>query len=246
MSWMELPDELAHWVTSDVAACDALVTLSQLDRRSRQQSARRLSSLSALREPPFELSAATILGHQPLSVLSPDTCIGQDGARVLAGACGAGALRHLASLHLSRMDIGASGMEALALACCSLLNLKALGMYDNTIGDAGVQALVGAAHSGGLTRLEHLHLGHNQIGDAGAEALALSAGAFAALTVLSLEINHIGDRGMRALADACRTLALPSIWYIYLGCNPGLGTPVRDALQERRRRESYQCEVAVS
>ena len=160
--------------------------------------------------------------------------IGDAGLTALAKAAESGALPKLESLGLSSNSIGDVGVTALAtagrwtscrcagapvpcnhalrLGMCTLLtqniclvcHTQVLKLYDNNIGDVGLQAFADALGKGALPALEELGLASNQIGDAGISYLAVAVGngALDKLTRLRLDSNQIGDAGLQALADA--------------------------------------------
>ena len=71
---------------------------------------------------------------------------------------------------------------------CLMCNTQGLWLSNNTIGDAGVEALSKACVGGALASLEKLYLSNTQIGDAGMQAFstALAGGAMAQLQARSL------------------------------------------------------------
>jgi hypothetical protein len=106
------------------------------------------------------------------------------------------------------------------------LMTQELWLSNNTIGDAGVEALGKACVGGALAQLEWLWLNWNQIGDTGMQALstALAGGAMAHLRVSSLP---------NALNRCLKT------WH---ACSPGLivsfDVPYADAWA---REQQYRC-----
>ena len=88
-----------------------------------------------------------------------------------------------------------------------------------------------------MCNMQVLHLFNNKIGDVGLQAFAdaLGKGALAQCTWLDLAGNSIGDAGMSALASACASGALDKIQSIYLQGNPGNSAPVDNALRERKK-----------
>ena len=88
-----------------------------------------------------------------------------------------------------------------------------------------------------MCNMQVLHLFNNKIGDVGLQAFAdaLGKGALASLEVLFLENNQIRDAGLSALAEAVGKGALDNITSIYLSRNPGNSAPVDNALKERKK-----------
>ena len=70
-----------------------------------------------------------------------------------------------------------------------MCNMQVLHLYNNKIGDVGLQAFADAVSKGALASLEKLFLGVNQIGDAGVSALAdvVGKGALPALAILWID-----------------------------------------------------------
>ena len=79
--------------------------------------------------------------------------------------------------------------------------MQVLRLYENKIGDAGLQAFAGALRKGALAQVTILDLGFNQIGDAGLTAIAsvCASGALA-----SLEKLVVDDEEPPALQAACQ------------------------------------------
>ena len=73
-----------------------------------------------------------------------------------------------------------------------------------------------------MCHTQKLGLGENNIGDASLNALAkaVESGALASLKELELHGDQIGDDGLKALAEACASGALPKCTDIGLGGNP--------------------------
>jgi Ran GTPase-activating protein (RanGAP) involved in mRNA processing and transport len=79
-------------------------------------------------------------------------------------------LGRLKALHLYRNDVGDAGLQALAAAPW-LRGLEVLNLAENGLSDAGVRTLAESPH---LERLRFLDLRENSVGDPGAAALAAS------------------------------------------------------------------------
>ena len=92
-------------------------------------------------------------------------------------------------------------------------SLKTLELYDQKIGDAGMQALSAVIGNGAFPDLEELELSGNQIGYAGVSALAnaCASGALGKLVFLRLDRNQISDAGMTVLADAIRSGSMANL-----------------------------------
>ena len=86
--------------------------------------------------------------------------------------------------------------------------LEILCLFNNSLGDAAMQALCEGMGRGAAPSLHYLELEVNQFGPAGAEALAaaLRRGAMPKLEVLRLHYNPIGNQGVAALAAPLRKL----------------------------------------
>ena len=90
--------------------------------------------------------------------------------------------------------------------------LKWLSPGINVIGDAGIAALSTALEKGALPNLTHLLLYNNSIGDEGLKALmAACSGRLSKLERIDLERNNISDEGVEAIADALDKGELPSL-----------------------------------
>ena len=100
--------------------------------------------------------------------------------------------------------------------------LEILCLFNNSLGDAAMQALCEGMGRGAAPSLHYLELEVNQFGPAGAEALAaaLRRGAMPKLAALHLQGNPIGNQGVAALAAPLRKMpALTSL--ILGGCEIG-------------------------
>jgi uncharacterized protein (TIGR02996 family) len=125
---------------------------------------------------------------------------------------GSPTLRGITSLNLASNRLGPPGAEALGGAPSGVrlfggtlrvhphlihrTHLTALDLAENSLGDAGIQALLTGPH---LANLRELRLQLNGIGDAGARALA-DCPHLTRLTHLDLSGNAIGAEGALALA----------------------------------------------
>lgn len=128
-------------------------------------------------------------------------------------------LREL-SLHYNNLD--ASSAER--LAAIPFTRLAKMTLYNNALGDAGMEALAASAH---FAALEELDLRTCSIGVRGAQALAKSR-AFPKLKRLLLSDNDIGFGGAAALAKA-KNFALESLWVE----TASVGVKGKKLLQER-------------
>ena len=106
----------------------------------------------------------------------------------------------LKRLDLSNNSISDAGAEALAQALHHNSTLTQLDLSNNSISDAGAEALAQALHHN--STLTWLDLSNNSISDAGAVALAQTLHHNSTLTVLVLSNNSISDAGAVALAQA--------------------------------------------
>ncbi|KOO53006.1 hypothetical protein Ctob_016174, partial [Chrysochromulina tobinii] len=122
-----------------------------------------------------------------------DNRVGDQGARALAQAMEAGALKH-----------------------CSTLTLR-----QNRIGDPGVIAIAAALGAGAGKKLYTLRLDSNRWGDAGAIALAAAAlnKALPVCEHLGLALNRISDRGVEVLTDVLARGALPACRWSWIRGN---------------------------
>ena len=82
-----------------------------------------------------------------------------------------------------------------------MCNMQELHLFNNKIGDVGLQAFADALGKGALPALEQLELTSNQIGDDGLSALAsaCASGALAQLKTLVVD-----DEEHPALKAACQ------------------------------------------
>jgi uncharacterized protein (TIGR02996 family) len=132
------------------------------------------------------------------------------GARALVGSA------RRAGLTALDLSGGAGGPGVAALfrdRACRLRGLERLHLSDLKLGDAGSEALAGAA---ALCPLRALWLTQNKIGDRGAAHLAASP-HFAGLTELDLWKNGLSDAGVRAVLASP---ALRGVRQLELGDNP--------------------------
>ena len=74
-----------------------------------------------------------------------------------------------------------------------MCNMQKLFLFNNKIGDAGLQAFADALGKGALPALERLYMRGNQIGDAGmmAFASAVSSEALASLKEIMVDSKHM-------------------------------------------------------
>ena len=158
------------------------------------------------------------LAHNPLH---------DEGAAAIAGAP---LWQSVQRVDLSRCELHALGASALAQAQAPAL--VELSLEGCPLGDAGLEALLGASWSQGL---EALRLDACGIGAPGAQALA-EAAHMERLRALSLRDNALGERSCRALARATHLARLESL---DLSDNPigdeGLEALVEAALWPRLR-----------
>lgn len=138
---------------------------------------------------------------------------------------------------LSWVNVGISSEETVCLA--SLIEhmpsgrLEELDLRMNSVGDAGLRALIDCSSHRLLPGLRVLALSSNDISDVGVEALAsavMARRAFVGLEQLRLESNRIGPRGMASLARAINAGALLSLTSCYLSGNPASDGAVQQAL----------------
>jgi len=128
------------------------------------------------------------------------------GATAIASAIARGALPKLEVLELSMNKLDDQDITTLAVALRGRPALRKLHLHRNSIGDAGVAALVGNLGERELKKLEWLNLGWNQIGDAGCETLvdALYAGTLPAMGFFSAlkAYNPVGGYPVLQVPDA--------------------------------------------
>jgi len=133
-----------------------------------------------------------------------------DKAARLLAACPQ--LAGVARLGVSNNRLTAAGLEALLEAEWPLMTLS---VSRNKLGDDGARAIAAATHLSGLTELSAGDIG---MGPAGAAAL-LAAPQLARLQTLVLIDNPMGDAGAIALAEATH---LTRLWQLNLwGCQIG-------------------------
>jgi hypothetical protein len=112
-------------------------------------------------------------------------------------------LKNLRVLGVSRNEIRADGMEALAKSFSLVYDLEGLTLSDNLLGDRGIGHLANALRDGHLKRLRSLLVEKNHIGADGFQSLASAiAASTARLAKLSLTNNAAGDVGTSALVEA--------------------------------------------
>jgi hypothetical protein len=128
------------------------------------------------------------------------------------------------SHHLAGWDVA----ELFRGPACRLENLQNLLLDDCKLGDAGAEALGGAAV---LCSLRLLSVDQNRIGDRGVAALAASP-HLAGLTDLHLWANALTDAGVRAIlaSDHLRKLRK-----LELGENPEITDDIARAILADRR-----------
>jgi uncharacterized protein (TIGR02996 family) len=119
--------------------------------------------------------------------------LGQEAARALVANK---SLARLRTLSVSRCGIGTE--TAAMLAQASLQGLRSLHADGNSLGPAGVRALLAGPL---VAPIDHLVLNETDLGDEGAFALA-SSSTVTKLRWLVLDKNHITDRGAVALAES--------------------------------------------
>jgi len=104
-------------------------------------------------------------------------------------------------LYLSQNSLGDAGMQALCegLGCGAAPSLRRLELFHNQFGPAGAEALAAALRGGAMPKLEELGLGNNPIGNKGVAALAAPLRKLPALKVLRVMNCEIGDEGVATL-----------------------------------------------
>lgn len=131
--------------------------------------------------------------------------IGDNGARIMA------ANLQWPVLDLYCNDLTGHGAQHLALGMAETSTLKELLLWENKVGDAGVQALMGALEAGTTCDLEVLNLRNNRISSLGAEIFATRFNSKnCALRYVNLSHNLIGNSGARALGKAMTANTMPS------------------------------------
>ena len=87
-----------------------------------------------------------------------------------------------------------------------MCNMQVLHLYNNKIGDVGLQAFADALGKGALDKLIYLSLNSNKIGDVGLQALAnaLGNGALDKVTCINLDYNQATETGKRAMRDVAK------------------------------------------
>lgn len=127
-------------------------------------------------------------------------------------------------LDLSRnRDTGEDVMGLLSAAVASsgsLAHVRSLLLFDNRIGDEGMQVFATDV-VGSLAKLTWLDLRQAEFGDEGMKALAsaVGRGTMTKLQELNLSFNEIGDAGVSAFADGCADNALTKLETLLLTDN---------------------------
>jgi uncharacterized protein (TIGR02996 family) len=134
----------------------------------------------------------------------------------------------LTALNVSGGAGGPAVAELFRGPACRLTGLEELRLNDLKLGDAGAEALAGAAS---LRHLRVLWLTQNRIGDRGATALATSP-HLTELTDLDLWKNNLTDRGVEALLDSP---GLRSVRKLQLGDNPKITDASARAIRDDGR-----------
>lgn len=138
------------------------------------------------------------------------------------------ALLRAATLDLSRNDLTAPGLTAL-LGDLTTATVRDLDLsFNEELGDAGVERLVGSPVAAGLTSLRLARVGMT---DAGLAALAASP-YVARLAALDVSNNPVGDDGFRALLDSRSLPALKRLVYF----EPSASVWMRRRLAQRLAR----------
>ena len=106
----------------------------------------------------------------------------------------------LERLDLVRMNIDDDRMAILAPGLATLPSLQKLDLYGNSIGDQGIQALMGALASCNLTEL-HLSRNHSITANGLASLSSLLRAEHCSLCTLDLHGISIGDNGAATLAN---------------------------------------------
>ncbi|KJE89972.1 hypothetical protein CAOG_01363 [Capsaspora owczarzaki ATCC 30864] len=110
---------------------------------------------------------------------------------------------NLQALMLEGNQIGDVGAQAIGSALRHTPKLFILFLGENKIGDIGARAIGEGMQM--LRALGDLRINANQIGDAGAQAIGAALRNKAGLSILCLEKNKIGDVGARAIAEGLQT-----------------------------------------
>ena len=209
----------------------ALHLAARLNKRFNRLARLRLKDIASLHQPPFELSPLQIFRTRSLEFINESDApeMGAEGAQTLASAFRAGALRCLQQLIIEGHHIGDVGLAALSKAIekreidgtPGLPRLTVLGLRENKIGDAGLEAFGRACVAGALPVLRDLDLYSNRIGDGGAEAIAraCAAGALPHLRLLSFYSNDLENAGVQALAATAGGGALNQLEELNLSGN---------------------------
>ena len=146
---------------------------------------------------------ALLYRHPKLKRLNlNDTCLGDDGVEIVAGALANGAAPVLEELEMELNEITVAGAEPLAAALSLKTGLKIINLKENELEDDG--ALEIARGITGLTSLQVLDLCTNQIKRGGVCAVAKAVSNKMALHVLALDDNEISEAGIEALQAILR------------------------------------------
>jgi len=126
--------------------------------------------------------------------------------QIIVDLATSGSLSHTRRISLVNNCITDKGISDLIFGIASSqVQLDAIFLGGNYIGDAGLTALVSVCLTGSFSTLTALDLTHNKISDVGVMELVegLGEGILPQLAELSLYSNQIGAEGVDALATAC-------------------------------------------
>lgn len=195
-----------------------------------------LSSSSGLQLPLRELaaniSAVAAFDTHANSLTSLqlwNNSLGAEGASLLAR--GVSNLSNLLVLSLGCNSIGSRGVKAIGPALTtsrsSVPVLQKLELTQNSLGDAGISALVPFLSK--LTRLQSLKLNSNEVTDSGVRLLGPSLTKLnSCLRELDLSSNRFGALGTEALGEQLEQLSV--LQQLHLNSNRDMSTQGRYAL----------------
>jgi Ran GTPase-activating protein (RanGAP) involved in mRNA processing and transport len=161
-----------------------------------------LGGLTLLPETIQALSKALLVSSTVLSVLFPNTHLGDAGVVLLADAMRGNS--SITNLNLEECGVGDTGVKALtqALAANKKTALVSLNLSHNTIGELGSQSL--ATYLEATQTLTCLNLGYSHLGAASAPFIS-QALRHAHITHLFLPGNDFQDEGASKFAYALNT-----------------------------------------
>jgi Ran GTPase-activating protein (RanGAP) involved in mRNA processing and transport len=177
------------------ALADALIKNKKITKFTLK---RNLDNKRLIDEEGVELLAKALGSNETITTLNlSGNMIGPTGVKALADALTTNKETKITTLNLGSNMLKDEGVELLAKALETNETITKLNLVHNTIGPAGVKALVNA-----LTKITTLDLGVNSLKDEGVKVLADALKTNTTITTFNLSDNTIGPQGVKALVDA--------------------------------------------